>query len=236
MAARSMPRWQPHAPPPPQRSPKAELGFVGAWTAQRRLRRITDASVAGTHCPRPLAVQGKANGIKGRSAGSGPSPFTLPFLRRRISADVGDALLGLRLGRGRGLRGKLQHGCLLTFDEFGQENGLPIRKLERIVVHPRLVLVDLPEDRGPVGHLARAQPEESGCGACHLPGKRKLSPRKHAYRGRCIFLGGKSTGAGTKVARRQFVANSCSTRLHIMQAVVAHGEDSSFKPPVRALR
>src|SRR5260370_676027 len=45
MAARSMPRWQPHAPPPPQRPPKAPLGFVGARTAQPPLRPTTDASV-----------------------------------------------------------------------------------------------------------------------------------------------------------------------------------------------
>src|SRR5262249_29166960 len=73
----------------------------------------------------------------------------------KLSPDVSGALLGLRLGRGHGLRRQLQHGCLLTLDQFGQEHGLAVRKLKRVVVHPRLVLVDLSKDRRLVGHPAR---------------------------------------------------------------------------------
>src|SRR5215470_296710 len=177
-----------------------------------------------------------SNSKKGRPAEERPLHLLAAVVRRVLLPDVSDALLSLRLGCGRRLRGKLQHGCLLTLDEFGQQDGLPIRKFERIMVHPRLVLVDLPKDRRLVGHPARTQAEESGRGACNFAGKRKLRARKHAHCRGGIFLGGKSARTGTKVARRELVADSGSTRLHIVQAVVAHGEDSSFKPPVRALR
>jgi hypothetical protein len=76
--------------------------------------------------------------------------------------DVGDAFLRLRFGGSGGLRGKLKHGGLLAFDKLGQEDHLPIRKLKGIVVHARLVFVDLPEDGCPGGHPARAEAEESG--------------------------------------------------------------------------
>src|SRR5262249_5375447 len=116
-------------------------------------------------------------------------------------------------------------------DEFGQQDGLPIRKFERVMVHPRLVLVDLPKDRRLVGHSARAQAKESGRLACDLPGKRELRSRKNAHRHSGVFLGGKATCARTKVARRELVADSRSTRLHIVEAVVAHGEAPLFQAP-----
>src|SRR5262249_574895 len=100
-------------------------------------------------------------------------------------------------------------------------------------MHPRLVLVDLPKDRRLIAHPARAQAEESGRRACDLPGKRELRSRKNAHRHGGVFLVGKSSRAGTKVARRELVANSRSTRLHIVKAVVAHGEAPLFQasPP-----
>src|SRR5215469_7956222 len=136
-----------------------------------------------------------------------------------------------RPAEGRRLRGKLQDCRLLTLDEFRQQDGLPIRKLERVMMHPRLVLVDLPKDRRLVAHPARAQAEESGRRACDRPGKRELRSRKNAHRQGGVFLRGKSSRAGTKVARRELVANSRSTRLHIMKAVVAHGEAPLFQAP-----
>src|SRR5215831_13456005 len=240
MAGRSMRRSFGRAPQPPQRLPISERGChpgmkstcesepnsrTGGGSKQRR-----NAHDAGA-----TTLLASSLSRKGRSAWSGPRLFTLPSVQRRISPDVSDPLLRLGLGCGRWLRRQLQHGRLLTLDEFGQEHGLPIRKLERVMVHPRLVLVDLPKDRRLVGHPARTQAEESGCGACNVAGKRKLRSRKHAHCRGDIFLGGKSARTGTKVARGELVADSGSTPLHIVQAVVAHGEDSSFKPPVRPL-
>src|SRR6516162_8421508 len=64
----------------------------------------------------------------GPKSKAAPSLSAPPSVRRALLPDVGDALLSLRLGCGRRLRGKLQHGCLLTLDELGQQDGLPIRK------------------------------------------------------------------------------------------------------------
>src|SRR5215831_10259220 len=182
--------------------------------------------------PTPERTLRYSNDKKGRPAEERPlHSFTPLCARRAVLPDVGDAPLSLRLGCGRRLRGKLQDCRLLTLDEFRQQDGLPIRKLERVMMHPRLVLVDLPKDRRLVAHPARAQAEESGRRACDLPGKRELRSRKNAHRHGGVFLRGKSSRAGTKVARRELVANSRSTRLHIVKAVVAHGEAPLFQAP-----
>src|SRR5262245_43795649 len=202
MAARSTPRCCARAPPPRQRSQTSERA----------------CSIAPSHEQQKRPPRG----------GAAPSPSAV---RRALLPDVGDALLGLRLGCSCRLRGKLQDCRLLTLDEFRQQDGLPIRKLERVMMHPRLVLVDLPKDRRLIAHPARAQAEESGRRACDLPGKRELRSRKNAHRHGGVFLGGKSPRAGTKVARRELVANSRSTRLHIVKAVVAHGEAPLLQAP-----
>src|SRR5713101_6518068 len=133
-----------------------------------------------------------------------------------MSADIGDALLLLRLGRGCGLRGKLEHGYLLTLEKFRQEGDLPVRKFECVMMHPRLVLVDLPKDRRPVVDPSRPEPEESGCRTRDLPRERKLRSRKDADRRRGIFGRGESTCAEAEIAGRQLVVNLGSTRLHIV--------------------
>src|SRR5262249_34579063 len=163
-------------------------------------RRGGDRRHLSAACPSARSFKQQKRPPRG---GAAPSPSAPPSERRVLLPDVGDALLSLRLGCGRRLRGKLQHGCLLTLAEPGQQDGLPMRKWERVMVHPRWVLVDLPKDRRLVGHPAGAQTEESGRRACDLPGKRELRSRKNAYRRSGVFLGGKATCAGTKVARRE---------------------------------
>src|SRR6185503_18867233 len=134
-------------------------------------------------------------------------------------------------GRSGGLRGQLKHGGILAFDQFGQKDHLPIRKFKGIMMHARLVFVDLPEDRRPGGHSARTEAEETGCGTGDLLGERKLRSWKDADRCRGVFGRGEPTSTGPKVARRKLVANFCRTRLHIVSAVVAHGEDSFPRSP-----
>jgi hypothetical protein len=51
-----------------------------------------------------------------------------------FSAYMGRAFLRLCLGRGRRLRRKLKHRCLLTLHQISQQNNMPIRKFERIMV------------------------------------------------------------------------------------------------------
>src|SRR5712692_7764108 len=69
-----------------------------------------------------------------------PTLSTHAFQRRQTSADVGDALLGFRLGGGRRPHRKLEYCGLLTVAQIGQENDLSVRKFECVVMHPRRVL------------------------------------------------------------------------------------------------
>ena len=155
---------------PPQRSP---------WIARRSLG-------------------GRAS-KKGRPAGAAPHVLCLACRRRGASPDVGDAFLSFRFGRSGGLRGQLKHGGLLAFDQFGQEDHLPIRKFKGIMMRARLVFVDLPEDRRPGGHSARTEAEETGCCTGDLLGERKLRSRKDAHRCRGIFGRSEPTSTSMEV-------------------------------------
>ena len=66
--------------------------------------------------------------------------------RPKLSAYVGDAPLGICLGRGRRLRWQLKHRCLLTLTQCCQENNAAIRKFERVMVLLLFVLIHLPKD------------------------------------------------------------------------------------------
>src|SRR5439155_11511499 len=55
------------------------------------------------------------------------------------------ALLPLRCVHGARRSRQLQHGCVLAFAHPGEEDGLPVGELQRIVMHARLAHVDLPE-------------------------------------------------------------------------------------------
>jgi hypothetical protein len=67
-----------------------------------------------------------------------------------MSADVGDALLGLRLASGLGLRGKREDSCLLPFTEPRQQHEVAIGELERVMMGVKRALVDLTKDRNGV--------------------------------------------------------------------------------------
>ena len=63
-----------------------------------------------------------------------------------LSARVGNARLGICLGSGHWLRRQLKHCCLLALTQLCQENNVPIRKFERIMMLHRFVLIHLSED------------------------------------------------------------------------------------------
>jgi hypothetical protein len=67
-----------------------------------------------------------------------------------FSAHRGEALLSLSFRHRHWLRGQLKDRCLLTATQLCQKNNTPIRKFERIMVSPLLVLIYLPEDCGRV--------------------------------------------------------------------------------------
>jgi len=64
-----------------------------------------------------------------------------------MSAGIGDALLGLHLGSGLGLRRKREDSCLLPFAEPRQRYDLAIGELERVMMNVKHALVDLAKDR-----------------------------------------------------------------------------------------
>src|SRR5262249_4556028 len=82
--------------------------------------------------------------------GSGLNSLVHQFTRRRMSADVGDALLGLRLGSGLGMRGQREDCCVLSFIESRQQHDLAIGELKRVMIGVQRALVDLAKDRNGV--------------------------------------------------------------------------------------
>ena len=85
--------------------------------------------------------------------GSGLNSLVHQFARRRMSANVGDALLGLRLGSGLGMRGKREHRCVLPFIESRQQHDLAIGELKRVMIDVKRALVDLAKDRNGVAGI-----------------------------------------------------------------------------------
>ena len=65
--------------------------------------------------------------------------------RRTRSRDDTNALLLLRFLRGARSSWQLQHSRLLTLTEAGEQYNRPVGKLECVVMHVRLFLIDLPE-------------------------------------------------------------------------------------------
>jgi hypothetical protein len=95
------------------------------------------------------------------------------------SADVRDPFLSLRLDCGSGLCRKLEHCCLLTFEHVSEEHHLPVWKFQRIMVCPRVVLVDLPEDGSHVIDCNRFPDKQPALPTPHLLGKGELRSRKN---------------------------------------------------------
>src|SRR6266566_7552507 len=58
-----------------------------------------------------------------------------------MSADIGDALLRLCLGRGLGLRGEREDSCVLPFIEPRQQHDLAIGEIERVMIGVKRALV-----------------------------------------------------------------------------------------------
>src|SRR5258708_34086050 len=116
MAARSTRRCCGRAPPPRQRSQTSERSLLHRPITRTAKKAAPPRSGLFIFCAAVRAA-------------------------RALLPDVGDALLSLRLDGGRRLPGKLLACRLLTLDEFGQQDGLPIRKFELVMSHPRWVTV-----------------------------------------------------------------------------------------------
>src|SRR6516225_3098425 len=149
-----------------------------------------------------------------------------------MSAGIGDALLGLHLGSGLGLRWKREDSCLLPFAEPRQQHDVAIGELERVMIHLKHALVDLAKDRNGV----------AGMGTKHEGGfildwclEREFGTRKYADSHRAILRRGKSSCAGAEVMCDEFFANFGWACSHTVQTVVAHIQELlSSKPPDNA--
>src|SRR6266481_9307195 len=136
-----------------------------------------------------------------------------------MSADVGDALLGFRLGSGLGPRGKREDSCVLLFIQPSQQYDVAIGELERVMIDVKRALVDLAKDRNGV----------AGIGMKHEGGlildwllERELGARKYADSHRTILRRGESSCAGAEVVCDEFFAHFSWACLHRVETVVAH--------------
>ncbi len=126
---------------------------------------------------------------------------------RELLAHVGDALLGIRLGRSRWLRRQLEHCRRLTLAQTRQQDGLPIRKFKRIVMCGKLVLVDLSKDCGLVVDGLRLPPEQA-CGHAHnFPGECQFRSRHYTHRQSKIIRGGEAACPSAEVTRHELIAD-----------------------------
>src|SRR5262249_6291686 len=135
----------------------------------------------------------------------------------RNLARNGHAFLGLRLFEARRSCRQLQHGCLLAFAQEGQKKGLPVREFERVMVHMRLVAIDLTEN-------CRLVPSGRGSSIdCDFRIEGKLRAGKHANRGAGVARSGEPARAGAAITRSKLVANARGTGFGVHKAIGAHG-------------
>src|SRR6516165_3824048 len=147
-----------------------------------------------------------------------------------MSADVGDALLGFRLGSGLGLRGKREDSCVLPFIEPRQQHDLAIGELERVMIDVTRALVDLAKDRNGVAGIGIKQ--EGGL-ILDPRLEREFGARKYADGHRTILRRGESSCAGAKVMCDEFFAHFGCACSHTVQTIVAHIKELlSWKPPI----
>src|SRR5260370_28037192 len=147
-----------------------------------------------------------------------------------MSADVGAALLGFRLGSGLGPRGKREDSCILPFTEPRQQHDLAIGELERVMIDVKPALVDLAKDRNGV----------AGIGMKHEGGlildwllERELGARKYADSHRTILRRGESSCAGAEVLGDEFFAHFGCARSHTLPTLVAHFKELlPWRPPI----
>src|SRR6516165_9011876 len=152
------------------------------------------------------------------------------FTRRPMSANVGDALLGLCLGSGLGLHGEREDSCVLPFIESRQQHDLAIGELERVMIGVKHAFVDLAKDRNGVAGIGT---KDEGGLILDWRLEREFGTRKYADSHRTILRRGESSCAGAEVVCDEFFADFGWACSHTVQTVVAHIKDLlSRKPPI----
>src|SRR5215467_1163372 len=146
-----------------------------------------------------------------------------------MSANVGDALLGLCLGSGLGLHGEREDSCVLPFIEPRQQHDLAIGELERVMIGVKHAFVDLTKDRNGVAGI---DTKDEGRLILDRRLEREFGTRKYADSHRTILRRGESSCAGAEVVCDEFFAHFGWACSHAVQTVVAHIKELlSWKPP-----
>ena len=114
---------------------------------------------------------------------------------------------------------KLQDAGALTLAQLGQKQPVSIRKFERVMMHKRQILVDLPKYRRPVTYGSAARPK---AGYFDITIKCELGPRQHADGYRGILLRREPARAGAEMLGRKPVANLRGSRSDALKTVVTH--------------
>src|SRR5271157_5707443 len=125
-------------------------------------------------------------------------------------------LFGDRMRRRR----QLQHGGLLTFLEAGEQNDLPIRELQCIMMCRLLILVDLTEPSHSVNRICRPSPLQ----VRNLI-ERDLGARQHAHRRRIadrLVCTLEANSTATEVMTHQLVCHYGRTRLGMLETEITH--------------
>src|SRR6266536_5323717 len=131
------------------------------------------------------------------------------------------------VGSARGGR-QLQDGRALTSAQSREQHDLPAGEFERIVIHVRLVVVDLPEPSHFFPNLSVREEGPKRSGVFHFVLERELRAGKKAHCHRWLFHC--SEAASDRVGERrryQFVSHPSGSGCNVVKTVVTHGRCSS---------
>src|SRR5262249_51414254 len=210
------------------RSARLYTATTAAWAAVASLALESRAGFGG----RSDGVRRCAHCRLGRRPpreGSGLNSLVHQFTRRRMSADVGNALLGVRLGSGRGPRWKREDGCVLPFIESRQQHDLAIGELKRVMIGVKRALVDLAKDRNGVAGIGS---KHEGSLILDWLLERQLGARKYADSHRTILRCGESSSAGAEVVCDELFTHFGWACSHHVQTVIAHIKELlTWSPP-----
>jgi hypothetical protein len=121
---------------------------------------------------------------------------------------------------------KLQYRCMLAFAQTRYGHDLTARELEGVVMHIRLILVDLPEHRDRSFDLAQAEAwKKTPEGICAFDWsvERHFRSGKKAYGNVRLSDGRETSGARVaEVCGGEFVADLCRPSCDEVKTIIAH--------------
>src|SRR5262245_7328203 len=123
------------------------------------------------------------------------------------------------------MRRKLQHDRALTLAQLRPHHHAPIREFQRDAMKPRIVNVDLAEDRSLERGFLHLRTKPDRRSESNLLVISNLSSGEASVRRGRLFGRRKTRRCGPEISSRQLVADLCGARPHMLQAIVAHAEE-----------